>query len=173
METEFRPPRAPHGLRGKFRRIHASYFRPAFQLQRICRSGFCDALRSSQDHAPSEPGGFGIAEGRLNTPAHGIGVAPDGKSLWVNSTLANAVFEYSLPDLALVGHTSLPLVYPLGHVPTGSVPEWITFTPDSRLVYISNSGNRLVSAIDTKTLKLVAVIPVGEVPKRIDTLVLH
>src|SRR5213082_1384172 len=32
---------------------------------------------------PSEPGGFGIAEGRLNTPAHGIGVAPDGKSLWV------------------------------------------------------------------------------------------
>ena len=95
------------------------------------------------------------------------------KSLWVNSTLANAVFEYSLPDLALVGHTSLPLVYPLGHVPTGSVPEWITFTPDSRLVYISNSGNRLVSAIDTKTLKLVAVIPVGEVPKRIDTLVLH
>src|SRR5256885_17208385 len=83
--------------------------------------------------------------------------SPDGKSLWVNSTLANAVFEYSLPDLALVGHTSLPLVYPLGHVPTGSVPEWITFTPDSRLVYISNSGNRLVSAIDTKTLKLVAV----------------
>ena len=122
---------------------------------------------------PSEPGGFGIAEGRLNTPAHGIGVAPDGKSLWVNSTLANAVFEYSLPDLALVGHTSLPLVYPLGHVPTGSVPEWITFTPDSRLVYISNSGNRLVSAIDAKTLKLVAVIPVGEVPKRINTLVLH
>jgi len=122
---------------------------------------------------PSEPGGFGIAEGRLNTPAHGIGVAPDGKSLWVNSTLANAVFEYSLPDLALVGHTSLPLVYPLGHVPTGSVPEWITFTPDSRLVYISNSGSRLVSAIDTKTLKLVAVIPVGEVPKRINTLVLH
>ena len=122
---------------------------------------------------PSEPGGFGIAEGRLNTPAHGIGVAPDGKSLWVNSTLANAVFEYSLPDLALVGHTSLPLVYPLGHAPTGSVPEWITFTPDSRLVYVSNSGNRLVSAIDTKTLKLVAVIPVGEVPKRINTLVLH
>jgi YVTN family beta-propeller protein len=122
---------------------------------------------------PNEPGGFGIAEGRVNTPAHGIGVAPDGKSLWVNSTLANAVFEYSLPDLELVGHVSLPLVHPLGHSPTGSVPEWITFTPDSSLVYISNSGNRSVSAIDTKTLKLVAVIPVGEVPKRINTLVLH
>src|SRR6266852_1730384 len=122
---------------------------------------------------PAEPGGFGIAEGRVNTPAHGIGVAPDGKSLWVNSTLANAVFDYSLPDLALVGHTSLPLIHPLGHAPTGSVPEWITFTPDSKLVFISNSGARSVSAIDTKSRNLVAVIPVGEVPKRINTLVLH
>jgi YVTN family beta-propeller protein len=122
---------------------------------------------------PDEPGGFGIAEGRVNTPAHGIGVAPDGKSLWVNSTLANAVFKYSLPDLQLVGHVSLPLVHPLGHAPTGSVPEWITFTPDSKHVYISNSGGRSVSSIDTKTLKLTAVIPVGEVPKRINTLVLH
>jgi len=122
---------------------------------------------------PNEPGGFGIAEGRVNTPAHGIGVAPDGKSLWVNSTLANAVFEYSLPDLVLVGHVSLPLVHPLEHTPTGSVPEWITFTPDSKRVYISNSGGRSVSAIDTRTLKLVAVIPVGEVPKRINTLVLR
>ncbi len=122
---------------------------------------------------PNEPGGFGIAEGRVNTPAHGIGVAPDGKSLWVNSTLANAVFEYSLPDLELLGHVSLPLVHPLEHTPTGSVPEWITFTPDSKRVYISNSGGRSVSAIDTRTLKLVTVIPVGEVPKRINTLVLR
>jgi len=122
---------------------------------------------------PSEPGGFGIAEGRVNTPAHGIGVAPDGKSLWVNSTLANAVFEYSLPDLELLGHVSLPLVHPLGHAPTGSVPEWITFTPDSKYIYISNSGDRSVSAIDMQTLKLLAVIPVGEVPKRMNTLVLR
>ncbi|PYX92583.1 MAG: hypothetical protein DMG71_17685 [Acidobacteria bacterium] len=48
---------------------------------------------------PDEPHGFGVAEGRTGVPSHGIGVAPDGKSLWVNSTLANAVFEYSLPDL--------------------------------------------------------------------------
>jgi len=122
---------------------------------------------------PDEPGGFGIAEGRVNTPAHGIGVAPDGRSLWVNSTLANAVFKYSLPDLELVGHTALPLVHPLGHAPTGSVPEWITFTPDSKHVYVSNSGSRSVSAIDMKALKIVAVIPVGEVPKRINTLVVH
>src|SRR6266851_4856567 len=36
---------------------------------------------------PDQPGGFGVAEGRTATPSHGIGVAPDGKSLWVNSTV--------------------------------------------------------------------------------------
>jgi len=122
---------------------------------------------------PEEPGGFGVAEGRTGTPSHGIGVAPDGKSLWVNSTIANAVFAYSLPELQLIGHVPLPEVHPVGHAATGSVPEWITFTPDSKRIYISNSGAGSVSAIDMMTLRIVAVIPVGEVPKRINTLVSH
>jgi YVTN family beta-propeller protein len=122
---------------------------------------------------PDQPGGFGIAEGRGGVPSHGIRVAPDGKSLWVNSTLANAVFKYSLPDLKLIGYAQLPEVHPLGHAPTGAVPEWIAFTPDSKLVYVSDSAARLVSVIDTQTLKEVARIPVGEVPKRMNVLVLH
>jgi YVTN family beta-propeller protein len=93
--------------------------------------------------------------------------------LWVNSTFANATFEYSLPDLKLIGHVALPEIYSPGNPPSGSVPEWITFTPDSKIVYVSNSGARSVSAIDASTLKLVAVIPVGEVPKRINTLFRH
>ena len=122
---------------------------------------------------PDQPGGFGIAEGRTDTPSHGIGVAPDGQSLWVNSTFANAVFKYSLPELTLIGYVKLPEVHSLGRPPTGSVPEWITFTPDSQVVYVSNSGARSVSAVDANALKIIAVIPVGEVPKRIKTLVLH
>jgi YVTN family beta-propeller protein len=122
---------------------------------------------------PDQPGGFGIAEGRTSTPSHGIGVAPNGHSLWVNSSFANAVFEYSLPELKLIGYVALPEVHSPGRAPTGSVPEWITFTPDSRVVYISNSGARSISAVDTNALKIVAVIPVGEVPKRIKTLVLQ
>src|SRR5229473_1217563 len=122
---------------------------------------------------PNQPGGFGVAEGRTATPSHGIGVAPDGKSLWVNSTVANAVFKYSLPELKLLGYATLPEVHPLGHSPTGAVPEWITFTPDGKLVYVSNSGAGSVSAIDANTLQEIAVTPVGEVPKRINTLVLH
>ena len=116
---------------------------------------------------------FGVAEGREGTPSHGIGVSPDGKSLWVNSTFANAVFAYSLPELKLIGSVELTEVHPLGRAPSGAVPEWITFTPDSKLVYVSNSGAKSVTAIDISTLKVVALIPVGEVPKRMSTLVLH
>jgi len=121
---------------------------------------------------PDQPAGFGAEEARTGTPSHGIGVAPDGKSLWVNSTLADAVFKYSLPDVTLIGYCALPLVHPLGRAPTGGVPEWITFTPDSKFVYISNSAARSVSAVDVQTLQEVAQIPVGEVPKRINTLTL-
>src|SRR5215469_13706208 len=71
---------------------------------------------------PSEPSG-GHAEG--GAPSHGIGVTPDGQTLWVNSSPANAVFIYSLPDLKVQGY-----------VKTGDVPDWITFTPDSKMVYI-------------------------------------
>ena len=117
-------------------------------------------------------GPYGKAEWRMGTPSHGIGIAPDGKTLWVASVLANAVFEYSLPDLTLMGHTALPEVKNQGGASSGSVPEWITFTPDGRMVYVSNSADRSVSAIDTETLKQVARITVGEVPKRINTLAL-
>jgi YVTN family beta-propeller protein len=122
---------------------------------------------------PDQPGGFGTAEDRQGTPSHGIGVAPDGKSLWVGSTLANAVFKYSLPDLKLIGFSALPAVHPLDRSVSGAVPEWITFTPDSQRVYVSNSGARSVSVIDVNTLKAVAIVPVGEVPKRINTLVVR
>jgi YVTN family beta-propeller protein len=117
-------------------------------------------------------GPYGQAEWRMGTPSHGIGVAPDGKSLWVNSILSNAVYEYSLPDLKLMGHSTLPEVNHLNGPSSGSVPEWLTFTPDGRTVYVSNSADRSVSAIDTETLKQIARITVGEVPKRINTLAL-
>jgi YVTN family beta-propeller protein len=122
---------------------------------------------------PDQPGGYGIAEGRTGTPSHGIGVAPDGQSLWIASTAANALFQYALPSLELLGNVELPQVHPQGRTPTGSVPEWITFTPDGKLLYVSNSGDRSVSAIDTTTRKIVAIIPAGEVPKRINTMVVH
>lgn len=121
---------------------------------------------------PDDPGGFGAIEGRLGTPSHGIGVAPDGKTLWVNSVLANAVFVYSLPDIKLVGHADLPTLEVTGRHAIGSTPDWLTFAPDSKTVYVADTALRMVSAIDAKTLKEVARIKVGEVPKRMNTLAL-
>jgi YVTN family beta-propeller protein len=107
---------------------------------------------------PDEPHG---GRTRDIDPSHGIGVAPDNKTLWVNSKYADAVFVYSLPALEL-----------LGHALTGEVPEWLTFTPDSKKVYISTGGENTVSVIDAKTLKMVVRIPVGQFPERNNTLVL-
>jgi len=107
---------------------------------------------------PDEPAG-GTAQ--AGAPSHGIGVSPDGKTLWVNSSLANAVYAYSLPDLKV-----------LGYVRTGEVPDWLTFTPDGTKLYVANSGANSVSVIDTTTRKQVAVIPVGQVPKRNGTVVI-
>jgi YVTN family beta-propeller protein len=89
------------------------------------------------------------------TPSHGIGVAPDGKTLWVDSSLNNSVYVYSLPDLKM-----------LGGVPVGRTPDWLTFTPDSKKVYVSNAGANSVSVIDVAARKELKKIPVGQVPKR-------
>jgi YVTN family beta-propeller protein len=107
---------------------------------------------------PDQPGG-GTAQ--AGAPSHGIGVSPDNKTLWVDSSVANAVFAYSLPDLKV-----------LGYVQTGEVPDWLTFTPDGTKLYVANSGSNSVSVIDTTTRKQVALIPVGEVPKRNGTVVI-
>ncbi len=117
---------------------------------------------------PDEPKGF--------TPgcegiSHGIGIAPDNKTLWANSRPANAVFAYSLPDLKLLGHVSLPETN-VGKIHRGGGPAWVTFTPDSRTVYVSTCGTKTVSAIDMETMKTVTTIPVGELPDRISTLAL-
>jgi YVTN family beta-propeller protein len=94
-------------------------------------------------------------------PAHGFAVSPDNKHLWVNSSPAGGVFEYSLPDLKVEGF-----------VQTGKVPDWLTMTPDGKTLYVANSGSNNVSAVDTATRKEIAKIPVGEVPKRNGTVII-
>ena len=114
---------------------------------------------------PDEPNGFG------GGGSHGIGTAPDGKTLWVCSARANSVFAYSLPELQLLGHVSLPELNVPGNAPKGAGPGWLTFTPDSKRVYVSLHA-ATVSVIDATSLKEVARIPVGEHADRISTLVL-
>jgi YVTN family beta-propeller protein len=95
----------------------------------------------------------------LNTlqgsPAHGIGITPDGKSMWVCSKMNSYIYGYSIPDLKLIGGV---------HV--GSHPDWLTFGPDSKTVYVANAGSNSVSVVDFASRQEVARIPVGQVPKR-------
>ena len=117
--------------------------------------------------------GVEMDAGRAAAPSHGIGVSPDGKTLWVTSIPQNAVFAYSLADMSLIGQVALPDLKLPGRPLGGAVPNWVTFAPDGKTVYISNAGLRSVSAVDTQAMKLRAVIPVGEVPKRINTMVMR
>lgn len=121
--------------------------------------------------APDEPTGFGGGRG-CESNAHGIGISPDQKTLWVNSRPSNSVFVYSLPDIKLLGHVSLPEQPVPGKPSRSGNPAWITFTPDSRTVYVSSCGVKTVTAIDVQKMKEVARIPVGEMPDRISTLAL-
>ncbi len=118
---------------------------------------------------PDEPKGFGNG---CEAISHGIGISPDQKTLWVNSRTANSVFAYSLPDIKLLGHVSLPDQPIPGKAPRGSSPAWVTFSPDSKTVYISSCGIKTVTAIDVQAMKEVARIAVGEMPDRISTLAL-
>jgi len=91
-----------------------------------------------------------------HTFSHGIGTSPDGKSLWVTSLLDNSVSVYTLPGLTRKAT-----------IPVGNGPDWLTFTPDSRLCYVSNAGSDTVSAIDMALLRELTRISVGKVPKRL------
>ena len=123
---------------------------------------------------PNTKAGVDMDPGREDAPAHGIGVSPDRKTLWATSIPQNAVFVYDLttPDLKLLDTIKLPDIQIPGKQLGGAVANWVTFSPDGQ-IYISNSGLRSVTAIDTKSHKITAVIPVGEVPKRINTLVMR
>ena len=110
---------------------------------------------------PDVPGVAKNTEGVQGSPSHGIGITPDGKTLWATSKWYGYVFAYSMPDLKLVAS-----------VPVGEDPDWLTFTPDSKSVYVACAGSNFVAVVDVKSAKVVTRIPVGYVPKRNITAVL-
>ena len=58
-----------------------------------------------------------VDKGPFNaSPSHGLGVAPDGKTLWVTSRPNAKVYVYSLPDLTLLGSADLGGRARLGHL---------------------------------------------------------
>jgi YVTN family beta-propeller protein len=105
-----------------------------------------------------------VDKGPFNaSPSHGIGVAPDGKTLWVTSRPNARVYTYSLPDLKLLPNP----------VDLGGRPDWVTFTPDSKLLYIATENTDSVVVVDVAGRKEVTRIKVGRSPKRNITMVMR
>jgi YVTN family beta-propeller protein len=102
-----------------------------------------------------------VTEGLQGSPAHGLAVTPDGKTLCVLSKMNTRIYFYTLPDLKLVGETKV-----------GHHPDWVTLTPDGKRAYVANAGSNSVSVIDIAARKEIATIPVGQVPKRNSTAVI-
>lgn len=116
---------------------------------------------SRLDMAPI-PGEERHTQGLQGAPAHGLGVTPDGKILFATSKVYIQLYAYSLPDLK-----------PLGSLNVGQHPEWLTFSPDGKQVYIAAAGDNAVTVVNTATLKVITRIPVGQVPKRNGTALLR
>jgi YVTN family beta-propeller protein len=62
---------------------------------------------------------------------------------------------------------SLPALKRLATIPVGEGPDWLTFNPDGRSVYLTNAGSDSVSAIEVESYKELSRIRVGKVPKRL------
>ena len=110
---------------------------------------------------PAIPGQEAHYDGLQGAPAHGLGVPPDGKTVWATSKVYSHAYVYSLPELE-----------PVGQIFVGQHPEWITFTPDGKTAYIGAAGDHVTYAVDVERMETVAVIPVGQVPKRVGTVLM-
>ena len=110
---------------------------------------------------PEVPAAERVTEGLQGAPAHGLAVTADGKTLCVLSKMNTRMYQYSLPDLKLIGETKV-----------GHHPDWVTLTPDGKRAYVANAGSNSVSVVDLATRKELTQIKVGQVPKRNITAVL-
>src|SRR5215470_10167758 len=107
-----------------------------------------------------------VAAGRIpliagSSESHGMAVTADQKTLVVCSRLNNALYAYSLPDLKVVGRADL----------TGKGAAWVTITPDGKRAYVADPVGNQTLVVDIASLKEIAKIKVGQVPKRNFTMV--
>lgn len=88
--------------------------------------------------------------------AHGLCVTPDGKELWLTTQTNN--------QITIINPKTLEILTTLG---AGSNPNWIEFTPDSKVAVVSNTSSNDVSLIDVDKRMLIKNVPVIKAPKRL------
>lgn len=113
------------------------------------------------EHPPVE-GEEAHLDGLQAAPTHGLGVSPDGRTLWSTSKVYSHAYIHALPGLEEIGRVFV-----------GQHPEWIAFTPDGRFAYIGAAGDNATYVVDTAALTVVAKVPVGQTPKRVGTVMMQ
>src|SRR5262249_2208015 len=97
---------------------------------------------------------------------HGGEISPDGKSYWVME--GSFVYKYELPSLKPLGDVPLAQVDQAGKSFKPAIEgAWLTISPDGSTIYAVRPGRNLLSVIDAKAMKEVALIPTGEYPLHI------
>jgi YVTN family beta-propeller protein len=94
-------------------------------------------------------------DGIQGSPAHGLAITNDHKTLWATSKYYDYVAAISLADFKV-----------LKTIDVGPHPEWLTIPPGSNNLYVAVAGENATVVVDTKTMAVVSKIPVGQVPKR-------
>ena len=97
-----------------------------------------------------------------SSESHGVAVTADQRTLVVCSRLNNALYSYSLPELKPQGTAYL----------SGKGCAWLTLTPDGKRAYAADPVGNVTLVVDIPSMKEVAKIPVGQVPKRSHTMVI-
>jgi YVTN family beta-propeller protein len=151
---------------------------PLFNKKReVAIVDFATHKETSRIEIPDQPSGFRVAPplARRNNgiPVHGLDISPDGKTMAISSRAANAIYFYSLPDVKYLGFLPAPTVEGAVAPNNGSDPSWITFTPDSKTIYLACSAADVVVVIDVKTMKEITRIKVGKQPDHVWPLVVR
>jgi YVTN family beta-propeller protein len=95
---------------------------------------------------------------KTGSRSHGLGIRPDQKELWECDVEHHEVHVYDITG---------DVPRQIATIPIGSRIYWLTFRPDGQVCYVSARGNGEVAAVDTRTKKIIARIPVGKEPKRL------
>jgi phospholipase C len=85
--------------------------------------------------------------------AHGVAVAPDGRSVWVADSLRDDVVALSADGRS-----------ELARVAVGRMPWDVAVTADGARAYATNANDDTVSVVDTATRSVIAAVAVGHIP---------
>lgn len=91
------------------------------------------------------------------TRCHGLAIRPDQKEIWSCNVEHKLVHVHSLDGEGFPEIARIPM--------EGRV-YWLCFSPDGGRCYVAVRSERKVCVVDTGTKKVIALIEVGDTPKR-------